>query len=190
MDCRDNVNRSPASGAPHSTTLAFQFRGNRMRSIAAVLLASFLITGCQSVPPQPMSSHFDAEAASYARQSGSGGITGQAFARQVGGGVVTAAGNPVILFPDQSYTRELARRMASGQYQAGDEAPLGQYARSTTADASGNFRFTGLAAGDYIVLTEVKWGVPTQYGLIMEGGSLYQSVTVQPNTTSEVIVTR
>lgn len=156
---------------------------------AYALLACALLAGCQTTP-QPMASRFNPDEAAYVRRSGTGAITGQAFARQVGGGVVTAAGSPVILLPDQYYTRELASRMASGLYQSGDEKPVGEYGRTTTADASGNFRFTGLASGNYVVLTEVKWGVPTQYGVISQGGPLYQIVSVQQGAVSEVILNR
>lgn len=160
-----------------------------MRLAYAALLACISLTGCQTTA-QPMVNSFDPAAAAFSQGSGSGAVVGQAFARQVGGGVVTAAGSPVLLVPDQPFTRELVSRRVNGQFAMGEEDPVRPFARDTTADASGSFRFTGIPSGQYIALSTVSWGVPTQYGVMPQGGWVAAPVTVQSGSISEVILNR
>lgn len=162
-----------------------------MRLAVTIISVGAFLAGCQTAaPPQPMASRFDNQQAEFAQRTGSGAITGQAFARQLGGGIVTAGGNSVFLFPDQQYTRELSERMGNGLYKAGDEKPVHRYTRIVTADASGNFRFDDLAPGRYLVNTKVEWGVPVQHGIIMQGAVMAEPVVVTAGSVTQVILSR
>ncbi len=162
----------------------------RMRQICA-LAAIFALTACVAQQPDtPLGSSPDPAAMSIIRQAGGASITGQAFARQRGGGVVTAAGEEILLVPATPYTREVVRKMGSGQKQAQAASIMRQYTRSTIADAGGNFRFAGLAAGSYIVLAQVQWEVPTQYGSVPQGGGMWQEVGVSAGEQASIIMSR
>lgn len=160
-----------------------------MKRIIAVIALAALVTSCQTQPPPPLSSKFSQAEAAFALKSGTARIQGQAFMRQRGGGVVTAAGSDVILIPDQPYTREMINRDISGQgFLTAEYQPVFPYSKTTVADASGSFAFTNLAAGNYIVITEVKWLVPTQYGGMNQGGTLASPVTVRSGETAQIIL--
>ena len=69
----------------------------------------FLLAGCATAYKQPMVMHHSFSLADYQdyQKTGQGSISGQAFLKQKGGGIVTCAGNDVFLVPDSGYFREL-----------------------------------------------------------------------------------
>lgn len=153
---------------------------------------SLALTSC-AVPQQERVAKYDA--AEYARYAGSGSsrITGQAFAKTVGDDVKYAAGNTVWLYPVTSMTTEWYQTAIKGgkPMKAGDQRMM-QHSRSTVADGSGNFEFGGLPAGDFYVVTQVTWGVPTgmQFFPIQQTGSaLHARVHVSDGESKRVILT-
>lgn len=115
--------------------------------------------------------------------SGRSSINGQAFLR-VPGNIVPAAGSEVVLVPDNSYTRELWAPARSGRYSgvANFDPRYFKYRRSMIADASGNFRFTKLPAGSYIVQTNVP---------VYDGSKavfLHRRVTIEADSAANVIL--
>jgi len=161
-----------------------------------VVLASLLIAGCLPTKEIELRSSFDPKEAAYAQTPGTARIVGQAFIRQKGGGVVTAAGEPVLLLPAVPQVEEMVAKTADAR---GPYAPeldiknldprLKDYTKKTIADATGNFTFDKLSAGDYYIVTRVVWTVPGRYGG-RQGGELVQRVTLKPGEEQRVIMSR
>ncbi len=143
--------------------------------ICLALLALF-VAGCASQPPRPMAAWSLDDNKPY-MQPGTGGITGQAFSRTQGGDVKFAAGCPIYLFPATAYYMDWTQRAL---YARGHVAPLANYAvhciRQTVADGGGNFTFSGLPAGNYIVYTELFWKIP----YVLPSGSVVGETTGGP----------
>lgn len=158
----------------------------RLRRI--VFVAAFVapLVSCVVTVPQtrvvPMVNVFDASEVAYVHERGTNTIEGNAFMRQRGGGVVTCAGEGVLLIPAGEYARERMRiifgtdeRSAyTGRFggQVPDDAGSVEYSdhlRSTQCDSEGRFEFDGVAAGSYFVWTQVEWtaGNSPQGGLLM-----------------------
>lgn len=128
----------------------------------------------------------EAEYAPFDRP-GTGALTGQAFLRQRGGGVVRASGREVTLDPDTALSREWLQKAGSiwDLRNLTHPSPLfASYRRTTTADADGRFTFRDLPAGKYLVRTEVTWEVQG-----IEGGLVWKSVDVRAGQ-NETILTR
>lgn len=166
--------------------------------LASAILASAAVA-CAPISVT-LATAFDPAAHAYVSQAGTGRIDGQAFLRQAGGMVVTAAGETVELLPVTPYTTELLTALQTAEQQAllqGTTATIGnrdprleQYTRRTTADAQGNFSFTGLPPGDYYVHTEVRWLIPGQFGPAPQGGHLFERFTLAAGQSLRVILTR
>jgi hypothetical protein len=94
---------------------------------------------------------------SYLKQ-GSNKVTGQAFLRQKGGGIVTCAGEEVTLYPNTDYFNNMYG--IRGDYiehkQLENENSL---VRQTKCDAQGNFEFYNIPAGNWALKTDVEWSV-------------------------------
>ncbi|NNG02540.1 MAG: hypothetical protein HKM95_00365 [Inquilinus sp.] len=123
--------------------------------------------------------------AEFAHYDGRGrsSISGQAFVR-VPGSLIEAAGSEVVVVPDTSYTRELWRPARSGRYTrvANFDPRYFKYRRAVIADGNGNFRFTGLPAGDYIVQTNVY--IPAEGRTVF----LHRRVTVEESAAANIIL--
>lgn len=161
------------------------------------------LAGCASVQPQPtlmrLSSTFDAESVAWFNSAGTGIIEGQAFFQTRGGQPRTCAGLEVGLQPRSEYGDErltvLYGGTSSGHLPAAmtqvqftpDSLAYQQARKTTTCDAQGNFRLSGLPSGNYFLVTGIVWEVPGRYGL--EGGSLMQSVSISEGESKRVILT-
>lgn len=149
------------------------------------LAACLIVAGCETTtPPPPLTAPFDAGALAFIHTPGTASIEGQAFARQRGGGVVTAAGEEIILIPATDFTRQLTERMQAGAPSADDAAKVKTFQRTTVADADGRFKFTGLAPGSYIVLVTIRW----MAGDYAQGGGMKQEVAVTSGQAASIIM--
>ena len=103
-----------------------------------------------TLPPN----EWEEESGKYVGYAGEGStsITGQAFLRQRGGGVVTCAGSPVIAVP----VGHFFDRISPAYLQDLQPGAL-SLIRQTTCDAAGNFRFSRLPAEKWRVVTNVTW---------------------------------
>jgi hypothetical protein len=171
------------------------------KSGVVVLLAVFVLTGCVATPPQQalISSPFDASATKIMLGKGSNTIRGSALIRQRGGGVVTCAGQQVILAPSTPYSNERALVIYGSTehgYRALSSSPGGivfipdpqEYQTltlRTVCDAQGYFKFEQVANGSFLVSTKIAWQV-VDYKV--EGGVLMQRVTVMGGETKEVVL--
>lgn len=159
------------------------------KSIVSALVVIGL-SGCVSMHnpgPTPVSMRTAFSAQEHAAWNGSGdsSIEGQAFLRQRGGGVVTCAGQRVLLFPDTPYFQEVVSIASGGGKPATPPGPDAvAVTRNTMCDAEGRFRFSALPAGSWIVGTEVTW----QVGYEPQGGAVVRTVTVASGQTVNVLL--
>ncbi|WP_143735975.1 hypothetical protein [Methyloprofundus sedimenti] len=123
---------------------------------------------------------------------GSNTVTGQAFLRQRGGGVVTCAGNTVIMYPNNLYF--LAKRNGSPEVEINDESSFME--KSTQCDATGNFEFSNIQNGEWVIETTVGWDVPEiirigyYYSIHTnrQGGLMRKEITVRSNEKNRFII--
>ncbi|RVT87025.1 hypothetical protein DXV76_02755 [Rhodobacteraceae bacterium CCMM004] len=163
-----------------------------MRTLAVLALAA--LAGCGGTIE--MATPFDAREVAYVTRSGAADVTGQAFFRQRGGGVVTCAGEEVALIPAGAYMREFVTkgfgRVEGGTIpaimapQVSHPPEFAQYRRTATCDAEGDFEFRNVANGDYYVTSIVLWTVGDQ--IIPEGGALAKLVQIRGGRDQRVIV--
>ena len=168
-----------------------------MKKLVVVGLSILALAGCRGPQTLEPMTDFDANAASIINKKGSGTVSGQAFLKQAGGGVVTCAGNEVALIPATDYaTQRLRMIFGSSDYgyrdqftqavSKAEERAYYELRRYTVCDAQGNFVFKGVASGTYYLMSEVVWSV-NQYR--NAGGGLMHKVEVKNGRNSEVIMT-
>ena len=145
-----------------------------------------------------LSTTFDPKEAAFIHKTGTGRIDGQAFMRQVGGQVVTAAGESVVLLPSVSYTDEIVAAAKAAEAR-GPYAPkpkleadpaLKEYAKVTQADATGNFSFDRLGAWRVLPLYHGEVGRSDTTGINNQGGELVERVSLGKGEQRRVIMTR
>lgn len=155
---------------------------------ALVLTAALALAACVSpAPPLVLQPITEQQLAPY-KATKTAWVTGQAFLRQQGGGVVTCAGSPIFLIPSIPATRQMLTDMkagARGQPGAKIDPKLRGTGAEGTCNAQGNFRLGPVAPGSYILLTEVSWAA----GYARQGGTLRRDLTVTDGQTLEVLLT-
>jgi hypothetical protein len=173
-----------------------------------VSLVAVMIGGCATytpAPPKVYLNQYDPESAkALISKDGKNSISGNAFLRQKGGGIVTCAGSDVNLFPKTAHSTEYLEEKFKNEYyfygtfsggkgykQSGDYL-FNPYSvsgsKETQCDSQGNFEFTGVGDGEYYVITRVNWSVPSKYGPEEQGGNLVQQVKVIGNETKKVVL--
>lgn len=161
-------------------------------SIAALGLA-IIVAGCIGRDLE-ITAKFDAGEAAYVLRGGSAKLSGQAFMRQNGGGVVTCAGEEVNLFPATAYASERFTKIygapAGGRITVfegvttkGVPPEYLKYRRIALCDAEGDFEFTGVAPGIYYVQSRV---VPGSY--VPERGAVAKRITLGSGQTRRVVL--
>lgn len=160
-----------------------------MHARLAVTL-SIMLAACG---PVTVDTPFDVSEATYIKAQGTGVIEGQAFLRQKGGTVVTAAGAAVVLMPATKYTSALAKAGSEKRLKPLSIATEARtYMRETIADSDGRFRFDRVPPGQYYLMTEVTWKAyePSIGMSIPQGGRLFQSVALSAGERKSIIMTR
>lgn len=160
----------------------------RAAAAVAVAVAAGMLTGCAGALVQIKTRYNAEEHAAYAAK-GANSVSGQAFLRQAGGGTVTCAGIAAVLFPDTPFFQEtvdIASRgakpdLAGQSIPKQDRSPL----RNTVCDAQGNFVMEEVPAGQWILVTEVRW-MAGPYS--PQGGLLKKSVQVRDGATNRFIL--
>lgn len=162
-----------------------------MKSTVRIIMGigiGIALAGCETAAPKnmamnPITAAAEKEYEPYL-QPGTATLTGQAFLVQRGGGTVRAAGKAVTLDPATSLGTEWWQKMTWRQREFVPVSINFPKARhTTTADADGRFKFTGLPAGKYYVRTEVVWEVST-----IQGGLVGRQVTIPDGQNTEVIL--
>lgn len=179
-----------------------RFANTATRAAKAGGLAIAALLGACVHPPLDFSHHtftitspFDAALATSLLGGGPNTLTGNAFMRQRGGGVVTCAGSVVTLLPSTPYTKD--RMLAlygapnqgvallTGSASFDPDPPLyKQLIHSTKCDSQGNFAFPGEADGEFFVVVTVQWTV----GYRVEGGHLMQAVHLAGGTHKRIVL--
>ncbi|MFY0635484.1 MAG: hypothetical protein JXQ91_16860 [Vannielia sp.] len=166
----------------------------RRSALALLALPLLWLAGCG--PAIEVAKPFSAREVDYVKRPGSATVTGQAFFRQRGGGVVTCAGYNVLLVPAGGYAKEFVTR-AFGNVQGGSipvilmpkikhPPAFAEYQRKATCDAEGDFEFRAVPNGDYYIFSGILWEVPNQ--IIPEGGALAEFFRVSGGRSERVIV--
>lgn len=140
---------------------------------------------------------FNPDEVAYINRSGAAEIEGQAFFRQRGGGVVTCAGEEVLLIPAGEYATQRMSQIygnvqggsISAMQGASQENADPRYlsmVRKSVCDAEGDFEFKNVANGDYYVATKVLWTVGDSF--IPEGGALTQRVSIRGGRSTRALL--
>jgi hypothetical protein len=166
--------------------------------LLAVFASVAMLAGCAAPAPQVTEIHapFDAAETAALMKPGPNTITGSALIRQQGGGVVTCAGNPVLLIPATAYSKErvaaiyggggLARTNQGRKFNP-DPPGYAEHTKQTTCNAQGFFRFAELADGEFFLITRVVWSAG-RYNT-EQGGYLLGRARVSGGRTVEVTIT-
>lgn len=161
----------------------------RLIRALAYFVAALLLTACATVGT--LNSAFDPNAANFIKQTGKGGITGQAFLRRNDGIVVYAAGSEVSLLPKTPHTDEIVSKMFGSSRFAYTKVGFNnqdprfiEYIKTTTADGEGRFTFSSLPNGSYYLITSVVWFVNDW----QQGGGLLLPVSVSGGEVASVIM--
>ena len=134
---------------------------------------------------------------------GSNSISGSAFLRQGGGGIVNCAGNTVMLRKQVSlevernaYAKEFLALSSKDRAVTNTDPALLQFQRDiqgirdslnkqSTCDVDGKFNFSNVTPGTYTVKTKVYWVVGDQG----QGGIVGSSVVIPENSVDQTYST-
>jgi hypothetical protein len=119
-----------------------------------VLAAALVLFGCSTVN---QSTAFNAGDFKPYESPGTAVIRGHAFVRTDEGKIEKAAGLAVYLVPLTPYTGERAKIMLRNRTPAPADPLLEKYVQVVVADVSGDFEFSGLPAGSYVVYSRIEW---------------------------------
>jgi len=163
----------------------------------AILILALFLTACVAIPTQTVTLVYSDIFSSY-EGAGKGSLTGQAFLRQQGGGVVVCAGEDVFLHPyagpfqeaydlAKSGTRPIVAGSENERFSvvAANDPRFASLVKRTRCDAQGNFEFSNLRTGKWIVSTIVRWVVAD----IWQGSSLSTVVEIDANQRTKVLLT-
>jgi hypothetical protein len=159
------------------------------KGIWIAVTAAVLVAGCVA-PPKPVAINTRFAPADHVAYMTPGTIkvNGQAFLRQQGGGTVTCAGSRAVLFPATGYFRDSTDILARGGIPDISNnrpgADMKALIRETRCDAQGNFEFEKVAAGRYIVMSEVRWTVANS----QNGGFVKREVEVVDGATNRFLL--
>lgn len=161
------------------------------------LAAVLPLQACAPQPPKSPISQFNEAEIAWSKRTGTSTISGQGFMRQQGGGVVTCAGEDVVLTPVSSYSSERIAILYNdtnkgfnpiGFGSRNITAPPSEYlasSRRATCNAQGNFKFNSLPPGEFFVTTSVRW----MAGNSPQGSFLMERVRVSEGREVEVVLT-
>ncbi|CUB04086.1 hypothetical protein [Marinomonas fungiae] len=171
-----------------------------MKKLAIISIASLALFGCKtSAIKENFNSTFNLDEVSFIKEDGTNTITGNAFLRQRGGGVVTCAGENITLYPVTDYSSERMQYLyGSTKHGYNSAASLNTrlidfsstpdsyftMTRSTICDSDGRFKLTEVPDGEYFVTATVLWVVKNT-----QGGYLMEKVSVSGGEIKDLIIT-
>jgi len=128
--------------------------------------------------------------AGFARK-GTGKIDGQAFLKTRSGEVRVGAGNDILLLPATEWILTVFDSDISlTDLPEAIQTAIAMASRTTQADGSGAFEFSGLPPGLYRMQTSITWEVPGQYGGEQTGGLVTRLVDVHEGESVRAMLTR
>lgn len=180
--------------------------GDQVKKSISAAAALACLSACASLAPPPprqvnLTSSFNPAEVAWFNSTGTASISGQAFFQTRGGQPRTCAGLEVSLQPRSTYGDERLTALY-GNTSAGaipalasrvqfipDDAAYKAARKTSVCDAQGNFSFTNLPAGDYVLVAAVIWTIPGQEFAPPQGGPLMKSVTLSEGESERVILT-
>lgn len=131
-------------------------------------------------------------------EPGTNTVTGQAFLTQNGGGVVTCAGQYVVMYPDSDYFNQRDADIAKGCHLNNESNDVSTLFKTSQCDAQGNFDFNKVPAGNYIISVNVSWNVSSVKSIgnyvytdnQMQGGPLRKKVIIKDGEVNKFIITK
>lgn len=173
-----------------------------MRSF--LIAASFALTAsaCATFEAPVVTTVPDPAALAWSTAPGGNTIKGDALLRTRGGDVRTCAGYPTRLMPASDYTNEWASIFfaPTGSFRTAYLENLNTppalspeiepFVRKTVCNAQGQFSFTDVPDGEYLLIARVSWEAPDQYGMATQGGTMMERVQVQGGQTVSLVMTR
>ena len=161
----------------------------------AILLSLVIVAACGR--EIETTSPFNASEVAYINQRGAATISGQAFLRQRGGGVVTCAATNVQLIPAGQFAKERMSQIygsvnggritvLQGVSQKNVPPQYLSMVRVAPCDAEGDFSFSRVANGDYYLVAAVTWYAGD--AIIPEGGSIAKLIQVRGGRSQRFIL--
>lgn len=171
-----------------------------MKNTPLSMILSFGLTGMQGALAEPLrvEAAFDPDAVSWIRGPGDASVSGQAFIRLKDGSLKGCAGFGVELLPVADYSSERIRRTYAntdqGQILIEDHPPTfipdvreyHEMVLKANCDASNEFVFSKVPAGQYYVLAFIIWDVGTGKNVAKAGGAVMKRIDVQPHSGNVV----
>ena len=165
--------------------------------MTAVAMVSFVLLGLSGCAPSPDAqtrSPFSEKDFEVILAEGSGRIYGRAFLTTLEGEVKVAAGNTVQLWPAPAFMKEVLSLQDRGynvtNYTQAVVRKIRPYMRESLGDAQGNFEFTDLPAGDYLLQVTITWEVHGQYGSSTASDHVRTIVPLGEAQALKVVLTR
>lgn len=160
-------------------------------AVAALVLFAACAPTILTVAPTPS----DRDMAVVMLEPGTGTIKGSALLRQRGGGVVTCAGNGVMLIPSTVSVSSQLKQMFGGEqgffsrggsteFGGGKELAPIEPNRRTVCNAQGFFTFNNVRPGRWHIITSIIWTVSSEH----QGGYLLATTEVTDGKEVEVVL--
>jgi hypothetical protein len=128
------------------------FSSTKMLLASLAVISSFaILSGCAMPAPAAMVTPFNVNEHSSYAGAGTSTITGSAFSVTKGGDVKIPAGNTLYLIPLTTYSKEALQKYYYFQLGGTQAAELKPYIRKTQIDAAGNFSFSNIPSGTYVL---------------------------------------
>jgi len=172
--------------------------------IAISACVAIVLFGCASPTKQKISlqSTFNKEQAQKLMAAGPNTIKGSALMRQVGGAVVTCAGQAIGLYPVTEYSTERVKHIYGNDNIGMISAFVAQHnlnpfentdedyrtlSKSTQCDAQGFFKFEKIADGEFYLTSSIMWK-SNPSSMYYEGGIMMRKVKVQGGEIKELVM--
>jgi hypothetical protein len=158
------------------------------KQLLTLVILSLSLMGC--IEPKRITVPFDEKSFAIYKQKGTATVQGQAFLKTAGGDVKYGAGNQIMLLPYNDYVKEVKTLKTARHIQLANEDLRWQdYSKSTISDAQGKFEFKNIPAGEYLLETEITWGVPSQFGLQQTGGVVRKPFKITDGEVANIMLT-
>lgn len=169
------------------------------------LLVFILLAGCATQKPQEkikINTIFNKDEAKMLMADGKNTLKGSALMRQVGGGVVTCAGQTISILPATTYAYQRVQYLY-GSDTAGTRSAFAiqnnpepfettdedyqKYQRKTICDSQGFFKFEKLADGEFFVVSSITWKANPR-SVYYEGGWMMRKVRLAGGEVKEIVI--
>jgi hypothetical protein len=163
----------------------------RRCSLARMILSLLVLaTGLLVSYAGPESGPFGGKRGVSNMGKGSATISGQAFVITITGRVTLAIDARITLVPVTPATTMLYEYVGrNGEQRPAPALHLSPLARTASADEEGRFEFTGLAPGDYYLVSHLAPGVHTGYAMLPGGVVLHNRAQVGAGESVKVKLT-